>query len=789
MFGSLLHRKLWRDLRRLKGQAIAVSLVMACGLAMMIMARSLIHSLDTTRSEYYEANHFAEVFAPLKRAPTSLATRISAIPGVATVETGISVQVTLDIPGLDEPATGNVRSLPDTGPPELNRLFLRSGRWIKPGASHEVLVSEAFAEANQLKPDDAIVMLLNGKRQSVRVCGIVLSPEFIFESRPGAALPDNRTYGIFWMRYKALASVFDLDGAFNFVSLTLAPGAAERPVIAELDRLLTPYGARGAYGRGDHPSHIRVSDEIRILQTISIGFPLVFLSVAAFMVNAVLTRLLALQREQIAILKAFGFTNRQIVLHYLQFAFVIVAAGTILGSLGGFLLGHRLVLLYHHFFRFPELRFQLDHFSFPLAFLVTSGAAAAGVFSAIRRAARLPPAEAMRPEPPANYRPALVERTGIAHWLSHTFRIAVRNIERKPMQAVFTVAGLALATGILIIPNCFRDGVAHVLDFQWDIVQRQDLYLGLVEPGSARIYHSLARLPGVRTIEPNRNVFVRLSHAHNRRQLGIQGVPSRGLHSRVINASDQVVPLPPDGMVVSSKLAEVLGAKVGDFINVEVLEGKRLVRQVRLAGLAEDFAGMAAYMDIHAVNRLVGEGDVITGASFTIDEARQAEFLSALKEIPRISWVAIKDSLRENFRKTTAASIGLIQKIYMGFAMIVAFGVVYNNARISLAERARELATLRVIGFSRREVATVLVTELVILGLLAVPLGLLIGTGFATAILQAVNTETVRLPLVLTSSNYAFAALVVVVASTLSAFVVLRKLSQLDLVGALKAPE
>jgi len=312
---SYLDRKLWRDLRRLKGQAIAVSLVMACGLAMMIMARSLIFSLQTTRQEYYEANRFAEVFAHLKRAPNSLKERISEIPGVATVQPGISVQVTLDLPDLKEPASGMVRSVPDLGMPELNRLFVRSGSWLSEGNRREVLVGEAFADANQLKPGQNLTMLLNGKRQELRIAGIALSPEFIFESRPGAALPDNRTYGTFWMSYKELARAFDLDGAFNYLSLNLAPWASERPVIAELDRLLKPYGGLGAYGRADHPSHIRVSDEIRVLTIISFGFPIVFLSVAAFMTNAVISRLLNLQREQIAILKAFGFSNRQIVLH------------------------------------------------------------------------------------------------------------------------------------------------------------------------------------------------------------------------------------------------------------------------------------------------------------------------------------------------------------------------------------------------------------------------------------------------------------------------------------------
>ena len=786
---SHLDRKLWRDLDRMTGQAVAVALVMACGLAMMIMARSLIYSLESTRAEYYQANHFAEVFALLKRAPNSVARRVADIPDVATVQAGLSVQVTLDIPALDEPASGLVRSLPDIGEPELNRLYLRAGRWLTAGGRGELLVGEAFAEANHLKPGDTIAMLLNGRRENRRIVGIVLSPELIFESRPGTALPDNRSYGSFWMPYTELAAAYDLDGAFNYLVLTLQPGTSARPVIAELDRLFTPYGGRGAFGRADHPSHIRVSDEIRVQTILSIGFPLVFLSVAAFMTHAVLSRLLTLQREQIAILKAFGFTNRQIAVHYLKFAFVMVAGGTVLGGVGGVLLGHRLVKLYHVFFRFPHLEFRFDRSALLLALGVSAGAATAGVFSAVRRAARLPPAEAMRPEPPANYRPALVERTGIGHWLSHTFRIAVRNLERKPAQAFFTIAGLALATAILIIPNCFRDGVNEILEFQWDIVQREDVSVGLVEPSSAQARHLFRQLPGALTLEPFRNAFVRLRFGSHRRQLAIRGLPAGAVHNRVIDSSTHQIHLPPEGLVVSAKLADVLGARVGDELTVEFLEGKRTVRTVPLVGLAEDFAGMAAYMDLQALNRLLGEGDIISGAGFTVDGARRGEFLRALKEVPRVGWVAIKESLRANFRETTAASINLVQSIYLVFATVVAFGVVYNNARISLAERARELATLRVVGFSRREVGTVLVTELVILALLAVPLGLLLGSGFATAILRTVNTETVRVPLVLSAHNYAFAVSIVTAASTLSALFVLRKLNQLDLVGALKAPE
>ena len=786
---SCLDRKLVRDLRRMLGQAIAVAMVIACGLAMMIMSRSLIYSLDSTQREYYEANHFAEVFALLKRAPLSVAARIHDIPGVAAVQTGVAARITLDLAGRDEPASGMVRSLPDVGTPELNRLFLRAGRSLSPRSRGEVLVGEAFAEANDLKPGDMLSLLLNGRRVPFRIAGIVLSPEYIFESRPGTALPDNRTYGIFWMPYQELASAFDLYGAFNDVSLTLAPGATDAAVIASLDRLLEQYGGRGAYGRETHPSHVRVTDEIRILTTLAIGFPLVFLSVAAFMTNAVLSRLLSLQREQIAILKAFGFSNRQIVMHYLKFALAMVAAGTILGTLGGIALGHRLVELYHVFYRFPRLEFQLDQSALWLALVVSTAAAAAGVFSAVRRAAQLPPAEAMRPEPPASYRPAMIERTGIGHFLSHSFRIAMRNLERKPLQAVLTVAGLALATGILIVPSCLRDSVAEILEFQWDVVQRQDISVALIEPASAEALNHLRQLPGVAAVESFRNAFVKVHFGQSHRQLGVQGLPAGGLHNRIIGAGHRQIPLDAGGLVVSAKLAEVLGAQVGDELLIESLEGKKVMRPVTLVGLSEDFAGLSAYMELHALNRLLEEGDVITGASFAVDGPQRGEFLRALKNTPRVSVVAIKESLRDSFKKTTAASINLLQSIYLVLATVVAFGVVYNNAQISLAERARELATLRVIGFSRREVGAVLITELVTLAVIAVPLGLLLGTAFSIGIVQQVNTETVRLPVIFTTQNYAIATLIVTVASTASALFVLRKLNQLNLIGALRAPE
>jgi putative ABC transport system permease protein len=787
---SLLDRKLLRDLRALKSQALAVALVMACGLAMMVTTRSLILSLATTRDSYYERNRFAEVFARLKRAPDTVRSELARIPGVAAVQTGIAIQVTLDVPGLAEPAVGLINSLPKRGSPVLNIPYLRAGRLPQSQSRTtrgELAVSEAFADAHGLKPGATLSAVLNGKKQAFQISGVVLSPEFVFEAPPGAALPDNKTYGVFWAPYKELATAFQLYGAFNNLALTLAPGASEGEVIAAVDRIIAPYGGRGAYGRQNHPSHRRVDDEIRVLQGLSVAFPVVFLSVAAFMVNSVMSRQIALQREQIAMLKACGFSNRQVGVHYFKFSLAIVVGGVLFGAVGGVFLGGKLVEMYHLFFRFPNLDFMLDTRVFVAATAVSALAAFAGVAGAVRRAVNLPPAEAMRPEAPANFRPALVERMRAARWFGASLRMALRNIQRRPVRSALTCLALALATGILIVPNSFRDGIAYVLDFQWDVVQRQTVTLSLVEPQQARAIADFRHLPGVVLAEPFRFVPVELRAGPIMRRLMLQGLPERGTLSRVIDARPTQLTLPARGIVISAKLADVLRVKPGDEVIARVLEGEVREIAVPIVGLAEDFAGVAAYMQLDALNRLMREGDRITGAHLSVAAGQWDEFLRAVKHTPRAAGCVIKASIREGFRKTTAESIGLLQKMYMMFATIVAFGIIYNSARISLSERARELATLRVLGFTRGEVGAVLVGELVLLTVVALPTGLVLGSGFARGILLAVNTETVRLPLVLTASNYAFAVAVVAVASALSALFAARKLADIDLVSALKA--
>jgi putative ABC transport system permease protein len=785
---SPLDKKLLRDLAKMKGQVFAVSLVMACGLAMMIMTRSLIFTLESTRSTYYQRHAMADIFATLKRAPLSVADQLATLPGVATVETRVAVDVTLDLPGLSEPATGHIISLPDDGGPQkLNRLFLRSGRFPRTDERREVVLGESFANANGLQPGDSLVAVINGRRETLKICGIGLSPEFVFEARAGETLPDHKRFSVIWMNYRALAVAYDLDGAFNDVCIDLAPGASPEPVIEEMDRVLAQYGAGGAFLRKEQASAQRLDDELRVLHSLSIAYPLVFLSVAAFMVNAVLARIVRLQREQIAQMKALGYSSRQVGVHYLKFVLVIGTLGTLMGGIGGRLLGAALVDLYTMFFRFPSLVFTMDYSALGLALFISLGASVLGVLTVVWQAVKLPPAEAMRPEPPADFKPALFERLGLTRFSSPTFRMAVRNIERRPWQAVFTASGLALATGLMVLPGAMADSIDYLLTFQWNSQQRQDVAVFLTEPGSGRGFHDLEHLPGVIRAEPIRSVQARLKFGHRERKLSVTGIAPDANLNRLLDDQGHAITMPEDGLLMSEMLAKVIGARIGDEVEVEVLEGRRPVLRVPIRGLVTDFAGVAAYMDISALRRLMKEGDTVNGAYLALDHKRWDEFMRALKDTPRAAVVMVKRDQLAAFRETTGKSIGIIRKLYFVLATIVAFGVVYNSARIALSERSRELATLRVVGFNLAEVRGVLVGELAILVLAALPAGLLFGRGLALFIMSSFSTETVRLPIVINPSTYSVAILVVLTASVLSFALVSRMIGKLDMVGVLKA--
>jgi putative ABC transport system permease protein len=785
-----LDRKLIRDIGLIKGQALAIGLVIACGVATFVMSLSTLTSLRRTQEAYYERYRFAQVFAHLKRAPNSLAGRIAEIPGVAQVQTRVVEHVTLDVPDLAEPAVGKLISIPDRPAHGLNDRYLRGGRYIEPGRDGEVLISEGFAQAHGFKPGDSVRAILNGQRQQLRIVGVALSPEYIYLIREGDILPDDRRYGVFWMGETELTAAFDMEGAFNDICLTLESGASEPEVIRQLDRLLGRYGGLGAYGREDQPSHKFISNELQELRGMALVVPTIFLAVAAFLLHVVISRLVGMQREQIAALKAFGYTRAEVGWHYLKLVLLIVLFGMALGTVVGARLGRSVTELYTRFFHFPLFEFQVDGGVVVLAALVSGGAAAGGTLASVSRAAGLPPAEAMRPEPPARYRPTIIERLGMQCLLSPPVRMILRHLERQPVRTLLSILGIALAVAVLILGNFMVDALDYAMESQFSVAQRQDVSLAFLEPTGSRALSDIAHLAGVRHCEPYRSLPARLRFGHRSRRLGLMGLPTHGRLYRVVDIGRREVPLPAGGVLLSEKLAAVLAVRVGDLVTVEILEGRRPVREVPVTGLVADFAGVAAYMDIRAVNRLMEEGDVISGAFLAADPSRMDALYAELKSSPRLASVTIKGATLASFRKTIAENLLRMRLFNVIFAGVIAVGVVYNAARIALSERSRDLATLRVIGFTRAEISFIQLGELAILTLVAIPIGLLLGYGLAALVIKlAYDTELFRIPLIIGRSTYGFAATVTTAAALTSGLIVRRLLDRLDLVAVLKSKE
>ena len=786
---SALDRKGIRDLWGMKGQALAIALVMAAGVATFVMSLSVLDSLRLTQAVFYRDYRFADVFAYLKRAPESMRSRLLTIDGVAQVETRVVAPVNLLVEGYADPVTGLIHSLPDFTPPLLNGLYLRRGRLPESGRDDEVVVHESFAQAHGFEPGDRLQAIINGRKKAFTIVGIALSPEHIYPIRSGDMIPDFAGYGILWMRRKPLATAYDMDGAFNNVSLSLSAGAQIEEVLDRVDDLLERYGGLGAYARKDQISHRFLSEEFRQLEQMATIYPVIFLAVAAFLLNVVITRLVQTEREQIATLKAFGYSNAAVAWHYSKIVLAITAVGVAGGIIAGARFGQGMGSMYMEFYRFPFLRFSVDPRIGLIAALVSAAAALSGTLYAVRKAVSGPPAQGMRPEPPATYRETLIERLGLKRWLAQPTRMIARNIERNLGKSFLVSLGIAFATAILMVGFFFGDAVDWMIRFQFVLSQRADMTVTFVEPTSRRVLQELLSLPGAQYGQVFRSVPVRLRSQHRTYRTVIEGVEPGGDLYRLLDTNLHEVELPPSGVVVSGYLGEILDLKPGDEVTVEVLEGQRPVRRARVAAMTKQYMGVGAYMRIDALNRMMREGNAISGVYLAADELHAEEIYAALKKAPRVAGVTESRNALRNLEETMANQLLTFAFFITLFAGSIAFGVVYNSARIALSERARELASLRVLGFTRGEISYILLGELAVLTIAAIPLGFLLGRGLCAYVIDSLQTDLFRFPLVIDPSTYAFAASVVLAAAAISALMVRSRLDHLDLVAVLKTKE
>lgn len=786
---SSVNRKLLRDFWRFKGQAVAIAGVVAAGIGLLLATFGCVASLQASMASFYMRHQFADVFVSLKRAPMSLTRQLRAIPGVSILETRIVVTVALDMPNIPEPAVGRLISIPGETTTHINGLALLKGRLVDRERPSEVVVSEAFASANKLSLGDQVVATINGKRRSLDVVGIALSPEYVYALAPGQFMPDNRRYGVMWMARDALAASFDLDGAFNDVVVRLQHGASERDVMKRLDDVLRPYGGLGAYGRKDQVSHFFLSNELTQLRMTGLIAPPIFLAVAAFLLNVVVTRIVTTEREQIGLLKAFGYTNLEVAWHYSKLVLVLTILGFLLGLLSGYWLGQMMIDLYNDYFRFPLLAYAPQAATILAAALISAGAAMLGCAKAVRRAALLEPAVAMAPPLPTLYRQTWLLQLFATFRLSQPTRMILRHVTRWPVRSAMTSIGIACAVGTMVASLFFMDTARYVIGVVFFEAERQTLTVTFVEPRSAIVEQQILRLPGVVATQPTRLVSVRLQNGSHTKRTAIAGIVTGGSLNRLLDANIRPVDPPPGGIALSRPVAEELGLRLGDSVVVEVMQEKRPLVDVPVTRIVEQYMGFATFMHLDSLNRMMREGPTVTGVHVLADTRHSKELYRLLKDMPMVAGVALTSAAREGFQNTMENTMFVMVGIYAAFASVIAFGVTYNSARIAFGERAWALASLRVLGFTRAETAYILLGELWVQTLVALPLGCVLGYGLALLMAPILKTDMYEFPLIIANSTYGISVAIVMLSAALSAALIARRVYKLDLVSVLKTRE
>lgn len=785
----MLDRKLSRDIRRMWAQVLAIALVMACGVATLVLAIGAYRSLEETRAAFYDRYRFANVFADVVRAPLQLRSRLAHVEGISAIELRIVRPVLLDMPNLREPATGIAISLPDIGDPVVNALYLRAGRLPEPGRNDEVAVLEAFAKAHRMTPGSSFKAIMNGHKRRLVVTGIVLSPEYVYAIGPGDFVPDPKRFGAIYMRRTALATIFDMDGAFsNLVARTLRGVEIDR-VIERIDPILERYGGSGAYDRSRQLSHEFLDNELQQLRAMAFVIPPIFLVVSAFLVNMILSRLISLEREQIGLLKAVGYGGLAIAWHYAKFTIVISLIGVVIGAAAGTWLGQGMTRLYASFFSFPFLIFRQSLDLHLIASGTTVLAALAGAGRAIWQVVSLEPAVAMKPPAPARYRAVFGSGSRLMRIFSQLTVMAMRHLIRWPMRTLMTAFGSALSVALLVTALFSFDSINFMVDTVFFRTERQDATLMFRQELHPRALQAVEKLPGVRRAEPMRAVRVILRNGHRSKRMTLTGARAGEDLGRILDMNLQPVDPPAHGMLLTERVAELLAVRPGDQLEIELLDkGHRIVR-APVTGVVQSYFGLGAYMDGAALDRLLGDGGRVSAVRVSTDPMALDRLYAAIKETPAISAIALQGISRERFRATIEQNIVIMTTVYTVLAVIIAFGVVYNSARIQLSERARELAGLRIFGFTRAEVSRVLFIEIGVVVALAQPVGWLLGTGLSWWLTQGMASDLFRVPFIINPRTFAQSSLVVIGAAVLSGLVVRRRIDRLDLVEVLKTRE
>lgn len=778
-----LHKKLLRDLLRLKGQALTIALVLLCGVASWVTLRATYDSLDDARTAYYERQRFADVFASCVRAPASLEVPLGEVQGVQAVAISVVEPIRIVLPEVAIPPTGVLASLvpdPATDAPRLTR-----GRFPEGDSSDEALVLDSFAKSHHLELGSRVQVIVAGVARDLSVVGWAVSPDYLFPVAPGAISADPERFGVVWMGLAAVRRLTGYDGAFNHVSARLDARADQAAVVAAFDAMLEPWGGNGAHGRDLHASDRIMTQELTQLKGMALVAPAIFLGVAAFLLHVVLGRLIALERTEIATLRSLGYSGRDVMWHYAELVLGVAVFGAAGGIAVGAWFGRRMVDLYARYFYFPDPPFVLHWDIASVGVLVSVSACLSGALGTLAAIGKLAPAEAMRPPAPTTFRRGVLDRLGLTRLLPPAMRMVLREAGRRPLRLATSVTALSFAVAINIVARVNGDVIDEFLTVQFHTAMREDVAVTFRRPIDDEVVASLASVDGVQAAEPLSSLPIEIRYGARERSRVLVGHPPNPDLRNLLDRYGVPVALPDDGIALDETTARVLGVEVGGTVTVHVLEGDRREREVRVGAVFPGLTAMEAHSTL-AFQRSVFGDTGITAAALAVEPGRVSAVLERLEDMPAVLGITQRAEAIDRFNEATGESTKVMAWILSLFAAVIAIGVVYNDARIVLSGQSRELASLRVLGFTRREVSAILLGHIGLEVALALVPGLALGKLLALWVLSTSDPEMFQFPATIRPQSYATAIAIVVASALLSALLVRRRVDRLNLVEVLK---
>ncbi|MBE0466629.1 MAG: ABC transporter permease [Candidatus Desulforudis sp.] len=788
---GVLTKKLIRTIRTTLGQFLAVTAVVMLGISIYVTMNTSYHTMMYSQDKFYLDNNFADYYFHVVRAPQHVTRHIEALPGVVKATGRLQEDVPIVKDG-NERATARLVSYPLPMDTEVNRLQLLEGRLFdkdSQGGGVEVLVDPQYAAAHDLTFGDTVMIVTGGHQVPLTVVGTAISPEFVYPMKDASTLfPVPETFGIFMLSHRQAQQILDFSGQLNQVVLQLAPGADAERVAARVEDILEPYGNLAAYPRDDQLSHAVMQAELEGLRLSSIYLPLIFLGIAAAIQYVLLNRMVRAQRGQIGIMKALGYDSGQIMLHYTGYALAVAVLGATLGSGLGLLFVSAITGLYGQFFNLPLVSARPDYAVVGHGFALGLAVATISGLTASRSVTGIHPAESMRPEPPKGG-----GRVFIEHWgwlwtkLDPSWRLSLRTISRNWVRFGVTVAGVICAVGMLVVALFANDSVDYMLHRHYYQDQDADYVLNFTAPLPEPELTDITRLDGVLAAEPFFQVPVKLSFAGRSEDEVLMGLPADAVMRTLFTDTGRALPVPETGMIVNETAAAKLGVQVGDQVQVETRLGLGPPRHstFTVEGLNHQLIGGGAYVSLEQANQALQERNLISGVMLRVDPGLAQAVESEINAMTGVSAVLGRQQELDNFYELLDMMVASVA-IMVGFAAVLGFAIVYNTAMVNFTERRRELATLRVVGFSFRGVSGLLLKETFLQSVLGVALGLPFGLLLARGMIEAQSTDLYSLPVIISAQSYVLAALGGILFILVAQRFIARGVRRLDLVDVLK---